>query len=389
MQIYLDNAATTKPLDKVIEKATQIYKFNYGNPSSLHELGLAAELEIKTAAKQIAEICGCSPDEVYFNSGGTESDNAAILGIARAYVRRGKHIITTSAEHAAVEQPLKYLSTQGYEITTLDVDNKGYINIDQLVNAVRSDTILVSMHHINNETGTIQDITTASSAVKKKKPDIVFHSDGVQAFGKRRLVLKNIDMYSVSAHKIHAFKGTGALIIKKGINPTPLCFGGGQQLSLRPGTENVAGISSFALAASSICKNIAQNEHHVRCLKTRLMDIQNYISDVFVNGDSEKASSYILNMSFVGVRAEVLLHSLESEGIYVSTGSACNSRKQHKGVLYNYGIGQERAESAIRFSFSAFNTIEEIDYCMQILEKHVIKIKRGVNHEKRTNTKIW
>jgi len=379
--INFDNASTTRPLEAVLELSMDINREFYANPASLHMQGILAEKEITSATKTLAGLIGIGspngalPEELVYTSGGTESNNLAIFGVCEANLRRGKHIITTRSEHPAVSEVCKRLEQKGFEVTWLATDNEGKVDLSALAEEVRSDTILVSLMHVNNETGTLCDIVRAAEIVKAKNPSVVFHSDGVQAFGKYPATLKNIDLYSMSAHKIHGLRGIGALYVKQGTKLTPQIYGGGHQRGMRSGTENTAGICTFALAAQQMYENRETNFSHVSHLKSAMADID--LEDVFVNGDAE-GSPYILNMSFVGVKAETLMHFLGQDGIYVSTGSACASSTS-KNMLVHYGIGNERADSAIRFSFSHDNTLEEVEIVKESLIKHIknLRLIRG------------
>ncbi|MCL2592016.1 MAG: cysteine desulfurase [Defluviitaleaceae bacterium] len=374
MTIYFDNAATTKPRQEIIEKATWAMENLYGNPSSLHKIGFSVEKEIKLATRRIAEILKVSDDEIFYTSGGTESNNLAILGAATRS-KRHKHIITTKTEHTSAFMPIEELAKNGYEVTYLAVDNGGFIDINELKAELREDTVLVSIMHVNNETGVIQNIAEIGRILKDS--NAVFHVDGVQGFCKIPLDLKNVDMYSFSSHKIHGIKGAGGLYIKKGTKINPLFFGGGQQKNIRPGTENTTGILAFSESARVMNSLISENFKKVTEVKSELLKIVDELDEVFVNGSLEDSSPYILNLSFVGVKAEVLLHALEEDGIFVSTGSACSSNyKENKNnILANMGLSKERYNSALRFSFCEYNTAEEARKTVMSLKKH-IKILR-------------
>lgn len=377
--LNFDNASTTRPLQAVLDLYTKTNGKFYANPSSLHMQGILAEKEITAATRKLAGLIGAAPEEIVYTSGGTEANNLAIFGVCEANARHGRHIITTRSEHPSVAEACKRLEQKGFEVQWLVTDDKGRIDFSALEAAIRPDTILVSLMHANNETGTVCNIAHVAEIMKAKNQTAVFHSDGVQAFGKLPAVLKNIDLYSMSAHKIHGLRGIGALYIKKGTKIQPQIYGGGQQRGMRSGTENTAGICSFALAAEQMYKNINANFVHAARLKSAMADLS--LEDVFINGDAD-GSPYILNMSFLGVKAETLLHCLEQDGIYVSTGAACGS-KNSKNILEHYGLHRERVESAIRFSFSCENTPEEVVKVKKSFIRHVQNLRAiGSKHVK-------
>lgn len=376
--IYLDNSSSTKPYDEVIQKSKELYEDFYGNPSSLHLMGIQIEREIKKSRETISSYLKCSPNEIVFTSGGTESNNIAIQSTAKAYFRNGNHIITTKSEHSSVKDTCSYLMDNGYDTTFLDVDHKGHVNKEELENSINEKTILVSIMHVNNEVGSLNYINELGEIIKNKNKDTIFHVDGVQAYGKIPINLKNIDLYSASAHKIHSLKGTGLLYIKKGTKTKPIYYGGSQENFLRPGTENSVGIVCFGLATQiSVC-NINRNHVHIQNLKSNL----SFLADdknIFINGDIESDIPYILNMSFIGTKSEVMLHLLEIKNIYVSSGSACNSKKNKKNILSYYSLPQNRVDSALRFSFSEYNTLEEIEITKKVLldiNEEIIKTKK-------------
>lgn len=381
-EIYFDSAATTRPSKSVIEKTAELFGSIYGNPSSLHRMGLAAEQEIKKAAKALASALQAAPEELLFTSGGTESNNLAILGAAHAYRRRGNHIITTEIEHPSVRDAVLQLVERGFEATFLKVDEKGCVNFQQLENDITENTVMVSIIGVSNETGTIQDLESAGKLIKEKNPETLFHVDGVQAFGKERIFLKKsrIDLFSFSGHKIHGIKGSGGLYVKKGVRLSPLFFGGGQQKKLRPGTENTAAIAALGLAAEESFAAIEENRRQVIAVKHTLLSLmRDWDQEIYVNGDPDGGSPYILNMSFGGIRGEVLLHCLEDNGIYVSTGAACSLGAKEESVVNNLGI-DGRANSAVRFSFSRENTVEEALFCAEVLKKNIPVLRRYVRH---------
>lgn len=381
MEVYFDSAATGKVLPEAVETTVKVMTEVYGNPSSASVLGIEAGNVLKKAQEDIAKIINAEPSEIYFTSGGTEGDNWAIFGTAYGYKRSGKHIITTNTEHPAINLPLEALKEEGFEIEKIGVDKKGYIDIEGLKSKIRKDTILVSIILANNETGTVQDIEKIGKAVKEVKKDTLLHVDAVQAFGKMKIDVKKsrIDMLSASGHKFGAPRGTGIFYMKKGLKVRPLMYGGGQQLNQRPGTENVAGAAATAKAAEVCYKNLEENNEKIREIKKYIAErVLAEIPDTFINGDSiEKASPYVLNIGFMGLRSEVLLHALEAEGIYVSAGSACNSKKKvRSSVLSAMGKSDEEIEGSIRLSFSKFNTMEEAEYTVEKLKEQASLLRR-------------
>lgn len=377
-EIYLDNCATTKPYIEVIEYINYINTNIYGNPSSLHTKGIEAEKLIRKARNSISSSLKASENEVIFTSGGTEANNLAILGFLEANQRKGKHLITTKIEHPSVLEVYKYLSNKGYAIDFLDVDIEGFVNIEKLKALIRPDTSLISIIYVNNETGTIQKLEEVISAIKALKRDIVIHVDSVQAYGKIHIDPKKIgiDLLSISSHKINGPKGVGALYINNKIRIKPIILGGGQEALLRSGTENVSGICGFGLASEIIHKELEQNLLNVKKIKDFfLQNISEYVENYDIISN-EASSPYILNIAFNGVKAEVLLHHLEEKKIFVSTGSACSSRKNvHSHVLVALGIAAKKIEGAIRFSFSSNTTIDEILITLKALKEIIPKIR--------------
>ena len=371
MEVYLDNSATTRCFPEVAELMKQIMCEDYGNPSSLHRKGVQAENHLRTAKETIAKILKVNEKELLFTSGGTESDNLALIGSAHANCRRGKHLITTSIEHPAILQTMKYLEEEGYRVTYLPVDEKGCIRLEDLQRAITGETILVSIMYTNNEVGSQQPIAQAGALIKKMNPQILFHVDAVQGFGKARIYPKkmNIDMLSVSGHKIHGPKGVGFLYVDSHVKLKPIVFGGGQQGGMRSGTENVPGIAGIAKAAQIMYANYDQDMEKLYNLKKCFIEGVKKIDQVIVNGpDCMDGAPHIVSVSFSGVRSEVLLHSLEDKGIYVSAGSACSAHKpQPSATLMAMGVPKDLLSSTIRFSFSVFTTMEEINYTLETL----------------------
>lgn len=367
--IYFDNASTTKPSAEILKNVLLNIEQDYANPSSLHSLGFSVERKIKESKMLFAKYLGVNYDEIYFTSGGTESNNLAIQGVLNARFRTHNHIITVKTEHPSVKMTVAAFEQKGFEIDYINVDGKGYIEKSHLKELIKENTSIVSVMDTNNETGTIQDIEEIGKIIKEKNKDTMFHVDGVQAFGKKAIQLKYVDLLSFSGHKIHSLGGIGGLYIKKRTKINPMLFGGSQQNSVRPGTENVIGILAFTDATKRCFESMQARSHHVNTLRNRLLQIKDRIEAVYVNSDEENGSPYILNISFLGIKSEVLLHSLESDNIYVGTGSACSGKSD--SVLKYMGHTEDIYGSAIRFSFCHENTIEEVDTCILSLEKYV------------------
>ena len=330
MECYFDNSATTRAYPQVAEIVSEIMLEDFGNPSSLHTKGMEAENRIRHARETIASTLKVDDRCILFTSGGTESDNMALIGCAEAYKRSGKHIITTRIEHPAILETCAYLEDRGYEISYLDVDNKGLIDLKQLEETLRKDTILVSIMHTNNEIGTVEPIAQAAQVIKKVNPNTLLHVDAVQGYGKWNIYPKKlgIDLLSVSGHKIHGPKGVGFLYIASGVKILPIIHGGGQQKNLRSGTENVPGIAGLAKAAELIYKDLDISRANMYAMKERLIAGLLKMDDVVVNGPvGEDSAPHIVSASVGGIRSEVLLHALEEKGICVSAGSACASNK--------------------------------------------------------------
>ena len=380
MEAYFDNAATTRVYPEVQAIVDRTMTQDFGNPSSLHKAGVDAERYVKEARAAIARILKAEPKEIYFTSGGTESNNWALFGTARAAKRRGKHIIISSVEHAAVASPARALEEMGCEVTRIGVDSQGYVAPQEVADAVRDDTILVSVMAVNNEIGTIEPVKKIAELVKKKNPDTVMHVDAIQAFGKIpvRPGRSKIDLLSVSGHKIHGPKGTGFLYIKEGTKIAPLIFGGGQQNDMRSGTDNVPGIAGLGLASQMAADAMEENALQMDRLRVLLADGVRSIDGAVINGpDIRDAAPHIINVSFPGIRSEVLLHALEDKGICVSAGSACSShRTAASATLTAIGLPRERIESAVRFSFCEQNTEEEVLYAIRVLRELVPTLRK-------------
>ena len=382
--IYLDNAATTKMSKEVVEEMNYINQNEYGNSSSLHRFGYIAEKKIANANQIISKIINCDIDEIIWTSGGTESNNLAILGYVYANRHYGNHIITTKIEHPSVLNVIKHLENNGYKVSYLDVDKNGLINLNELENLITENTLLVSIMFVNNEIGTIEKISEISKIIKKKNKHIAFHVDAVQGFGKLKIDVKDlgIDMMSTSAHKIHAAKGVGFLYKNKNIKINNILFGGGQQNNLRSGTLNTAGIVGFAKFANIIYNDFDIYNNKIKELKKyfveKINEINKFLDCIIINSyDEDVFIPHIVSLSIKNVRAEVLIHSLEEKNIYVSAGSACSSKqKKMSNTLIAIGLNKELIDNTIRVSFSIYNEIFEIDYFVDILKELIKNLQK-------------
>ncbi|MBC5997509.1 cysteine desulfurase [Romboutsia ilealis] len=377
MEIYLDNSATTKPYQEVVDKMVYALTTDYANPSSLHRKGIEVEKNIKAIRQDIARTIGVKDKEIYFTSGGTESNNAIIRGVANLYKKRKNHIISTVIEHPSVLNTLKDLEEDGFEVTYLNVDKEGKINIEELKNSIKPSTSLITIMHVNNEIGTIQPIEEIGKYLKTLKEKVYFHVDAVQSYAKVNFKPSryNIDFMSVSGHKLHGPKGIGFMYIKENNRLKPILTGGGQEIGIRSGTENVPGIYGLGEAVKILNKDLNKTIEKVAKLKNLLKEeIVKNIDDIKINSP-EGGVCHILNISFKDVRGEVLLHYLEQKGIYVSTGSACSSKKKGSHVLNAIGLTSNEIEGAIRFSLSDLNTEEEIIEVVKILKESVSDLR--------------
>lgn len=372
-EIYLDNSATTRVFPEVAELMNRIFREEYGNPSSMHHKGVEAEKELREARETLAQILKVKEKNLLFTSCGTESDNLAIIGAARAASRRGKHLITIPIEHPAVLETMKYLESEGFEITYLPVDQDGLVSPEAVAQAVREDTILVSIMHTNNEIGALEPIAQIGEAIKNKNPQTLFHVDAVQGFGKARIYPKrmHIDLLAASGHKIHGPKGVGLLYVGDNVRIRNIIYGGGQQGGMRSGTENVPGIAGMALAAKLLYEHFDEEQQRLRSMKDAFIQRVSAIEGVHINGRTgEDSAAHIISLSVEGVRAEVLLHALEDKGIYVSSGSACASNRPHiSETLQAIGTPQVYLDSTIRLSTSVMNTMEDMEAAAQALEE--------------------
>ena len=380
MEAYFDNSATTRALDSVCDIVMKTMKEDYGNPSAKHRKGMEAEQYIREAREQIAKTLKVEGKEILFTSGGTESNNMALIGTARANKRAGNHIISTNIEHPAVYNPMMFLESEGFEVTFLPVDERGHISLDDLRAAIRPTTILVSTMYVNNEVGAVEPVEEISKLIKSVNPNIVYHVDAIQGYGKFQIRPKKqgIDLLSVSGHKIHGPKGVGFLYINEKVKISPIIFGGGQQRDMRSGTENVPGVAGLGVAAKEAYTNFEDKVAHLYDLKDYMIGRIGEIDGTTVNSYlGQESAPQIVSVSFAGIRSEVLLHALEDKGIYVSSGSACSSNHPAiSGTLKGIGVKPELLDATLRFSFGQFNTREEIDYCIETLKELLPMLRR-------------
>lgn len=382
MQAYLDNSATTRCMECVTKTMIRVMREDYGNPSSLHTKGVEAEKYVREAKQFFAENLKVNEKEIYFTSGGTESNNLAIIGTAMANQRSGRHLITSSVEHASVLNTMKYLEEQGFRVTYLPVDPDGIVSLEALEEALCEETILVSIMYVNNEVGAVQPVDEIAKLIHRKNPKTLFHVDAIQAYGKYHIFPKRegIDLLSVSGHKIHGPKGSGILYVNEKVKIRPIIFGGEQQKGLRSGTENVPGIAGIAEAAKACYEDLDEKVERLYGLKAHFIEGILQMDGTKVNGRTGRDSApHIVSVSFRDVRSEVLLHALEEKGIYVSAGSACSSNKPAVShTLKSMGVEKEYLGSTLRFSFCFDTSEEEIDYCLQELNKLLPVLRRYV-----------
>ena len=380
MEAYLDNSATTRVLPCVKDLMVEVMEVEYGNPSSLHKKGVEAEAQVRLARERIAKTLKAAEKNIYFTSGGTESNNMALIGAAMANRRAGMHLITSSVEHASVRQPMRFLEEQGFSVTYLPVDRTGKIRLDALADAIREDTILISVMYVNNEMGAVEPVEEIAQMIRRKKPDILFHVDAIQAYGKYEIRPKRqgIDLLSVSGHKIHGPKGIGFLYVGDSVKIKPIVFGGGQQKDLRSGTENVPGIAGLGLAAQEMYRDHQEKVERLYRLKEALVEGVASLDGTVVNGLTGRDSApHIVSVSFEGVRSEVLLHALEEKGIYVSSGSACSSNHPSvSSTLKSIGVARDLLDSTIRFSFGMETVMDEITYTVDTLRQLLPMLRR-------------
>ena len=382
MQVYLDNAASTRVSKPVIELMNKAMDEDYANPSAKHLKGMEAEKYLKEAAIKIAKTMKVSEKEIVFTSGGTESNNMALIGAAMARQRYGKHIISTAIEHSAVHQVLVHLADLGFEYSILKVDEKGQISLEELKSLLRADTILVSVMYVNNEIGAVQDIKAIADIVHGYNKDIYMHTDAIQAYGKFKIFPKKegIDLLSVSAHKLHGPKGSGFLYIDERVNIKPIIYGGGQQRGLRSGTLNIPGIAGLGEAAKEAYEDFDKEVEYICGLRDYLIDEIKKLNDEGIKLNSEKGvkfAPHVLSISISGVRAEVLLHAMEERGIYIASGSACSSNHPGlSGTLKGIGLKEEFLSSTVRVSFSKYNNKEELDFFLANLKELIPQLRR-------------
>lgn len=380
MEAYFDNSATTKVLDCVKDAVVDAMCVNYGNAAAKHRKGVEAENLIREAKKAIADTLKVQEKEILFTSGGTESNNTALIGTALANRRAGKHLITTGVEHPSIYNTMSFLEEMGFEVTYLPVDHLGHISLEDLEKAIREDTILVSVMYVNNEVGAVEPIEAISQCIKKKNPKTLFHVDAIQAYGKYKIRPKKqgIDLLSVSGHKIHAPKGVGFLYIRDGVKIRPILFGGGQQKGMRSGTENVPGCVGLGVAAREAYKDFDARIEKLYTLREHLIAGLKPLGGVTINGSEDRTNApQIVSASFEGIRSEVLLHALEDKGVYVSSGSACSSNHPGiSGTLKGIGVKKELLDSTIRFSLGDLNVEEEVDYAIGVLGELLPVLRR-------------
>lgn len=371
MEAYFDNSATTRVLDCVKDAVVDAMCVNYGNAAAKHRKGVEAENLIREAKRTIADTLKVQEKEILFTSGGTESNNTALIGTALANRRAGKHLITTGVEHPSIYNTMSFLEEMGFEITYLPVDHQGHISLEELENVIREDTILVSVMYVNNEVGAVEPVEEIGRRIKKKNPKTLFHVDAIQAYGKFKIRPKKqgIDLLSVSGHKIHGPKGVGFLYIRDGVKIRPIIFGGGQQKGMRSGTENVPGCVGLGVAAREAYKDFDARIEKLYTLRERLIKGLKTLGGVTINASEDRTGApQIVSASFEGVRSEVLLHALEDKEVYVSSGSACSSNHPGiSGTLKGIGVKKELLDSTIRFSLGDLNTEEEVDYAIAVL----------------------
>ena len=380
MEVYLDNSATTACFTEAAQLMHRILCEDYGNPSSLHHKGVEAEAYLRYANETFAKILKVNEKEIFFTSGGTESDNIALIGGAYANYRAGRHIITTRIEHPAVLQTCAYLEEQGFAVTYLPVNAKGVVSLADLERAMTKNTILVSIMHTNNEVGAVQPIEQAGELIKRMNPNTLFHVDAVQGFGKCRIYPKrmHVDLLSVSAHKIHGPKGVGFLYINEKAKVRPIIFGGGQQKGMRSGTENVPGIAGMAKAIEEIFTDFDEKMEYLYSIKERFVKGVSALEGIRLNGPvGRDGAPHVVSVSIQGVRSEVMLHALEDKGIYVSAGSACSSNKPSvSATLKAIGVEKQYLDATLRFSFSLYTTEAEIDYTVKCLSELLPVLRR-------------
>lgn len=379
-EVYFDNSATTRVFDSVRDVMVKTLTDDYGNTAARHIKGVDAEHYIKEARAEIAKSLRVQEKEILFTSGGTESNNLALIGTALANKRAGNHLITSCIEHASIYNTMGFLEEQGFRITYLPVDHNGHVSMEALHDAVCDETILVSIMYVNNEIGAVEPVEEIAKVIREKKKDVVFHVDAIQAFGKYviRPKKQGIDLMSVSGHKIHGPKGVGFLYVDEHVKIKPIIYGGGQQKGMRSGTENVPGCAGLGAAVKEMYRDHEAKIEHLYGLKERMIRGLETLEGVTVHGLLGRESApQIVSAGFEGVRAEVLLHALEDRGIYVSSGSACSvNHPGVSGTLRGIGVPGNLLDSTLRFSFGVFNTEEEVDYCLEQLRELLPVLRR-------------
>ncbi|WP_435309234.1 cysteine desulfurase family protein [Sebaldella termitidis] len=376
--IYLDNAASTRVREEVLETVNDILLNDYANPDAAHEFGIQAAKRIKKSRQIIADALSVSIKEVYFTSGGSEGNNIIIQGIINGNPRQGKHLITTKIEHPSVFEIFKEYERNGFEVTYLNVDSDGRVKLDELTDSIRDDTVLISVIAVNSETGVIQDLEKIGNIIKQKNKNVYFHSDFVQGLGHIKInpAKCRLDALTVSSHKVYGPKGAGAIYLSGNVKIKPVIFGSNQEQGVVQRTLNSSGIIGFGKAVQIACENFSKDNAQIKEVKEYLLQkIQNEISDIRVNTIEEDSVPHILNISFRGIQGEVLVHFLGMSKIYVSTGSACSSRKGNSRILESMGLTKEEVAGGIRFSFSIFNTKEEMDETVKVLKEAVAAIR--------------
>ena len=383
-EIYFDNASTTLPSPAVREIVLKTMESDYGNPSSMHQKGVEAEAYVKEAGETLARILKVKDKEIFFTSGGTESNNWALIGTALAKRRTGHTILTTTMEHPAVSEPLKFLESEGFTVIRIPLDREGRLDMAALEASLSEDVILVTMMWVNNEIGAVTPVAEIGKLIRTKAPNAVYHVDATQAFGHYYLNPRanKIDMLSASAHKFHGPKGVGFLYIGEHVKIRPLILGGGQQMAMRSGTDNVPGVAGMAVAAREAYEHFDERNAHIEALKKQLMAGLMELPDVVLHtGDGEGWAPHIVNAAFRGVGSEVLLHTLEDRGIYVSAGSACSTHKRAPSPsLTAIGAAKEDLGSSVRFSFSELNTEEEVERTLEALREVLPMLRRYRAH---------
>ncbi|GAA0122491.1 MAG: cysteine desulfurase [Clostridium argentinense] len=376
MEVYFDNSATTKPYEEVIEEVSNTMREYFANPSSAHSLGFKAEQKLKECRESIAGTIKAQSDEIIFTSGGSESNNFLLRGFSKS----GNHIITSTVEHPSVLNTFKALEKEGVKVSYISLKENGQIDIEELLNAITKDTVIVSIIHVNNEVGIIQDIEKIGNAIKEKSTRVKFHVDAVQSYGKISIDVQKckVDLMSTSGHKLHGPRGVGFAYIRKGLVANPLIFGGGQERNFRSGTENLPAIAGFALASKIMHKNLQENYEKVLEIKRHFIERLKEIEEAKINSRiEENFLPHILSVSFPFIKGEVLLHALEEKNIYVSTGSACSSKSAKTSQVLNaFGLSLKEQQGTIRFSFCEYNTKDEVDYVIEALKSSLKVLRR-------------